>query len=473
MLFNTTIFFTFFVTVFGLYVLLPHRWQNRLLLAASYIFYGSWDWRFLFLIAFTTAADFIFARRIHAASEPRPRRLWLLASVAVNIAVLGFFKYCNFFVQTAATAMQSLGLHPSVPVLEIALPVGISFYTFKTLSYTVDVYRGKMVPTANLADYALYVAFFPQILAGPIDRAVNLLPQISVPRRVTSYGLTHGGYLVLWGLFQKVFVADNLARLVDPRFSASGPYNGMEVLIAVYAYAFQLYCDFAACTNISRGLGLAMGFRTPQNFNLPYFSTNPSEFWRRWHISLSSWLRDYVYIPLGGNREGTGRTYLNLMLTMLIGGLWHGAAWTFVLWGAFHGAMLVVHRWYRERVSPWVPAWRPAAAVVKVVKMAFFFNCVCLGWLLFRATSIGQAWEMFTSVFLAFDPQVRVVLQVFPVLFCCSVLAIVDIWQYVRNDPYVILRQPLPVRVAIYLVLVYAMVLFGVNDAQSFIYQQF
>lgn len=473
MLFNTEIFFIFFLAVFGLYVILPHRWQNLLLLAACYVFYGSWDWRFMSLIAFTTATDFFLARRIHSAAGAGPRKAWLAASITVNVAILGFFKYCNFFIQSASSALQSLGLNPSLAVLEVALPVGISFYTFKTLSYTVDVYRGKMAPTSSLSDYALYVSYFPQILAGPIDRAANLLPQISMPRRVTAHGLTHGGYLVLWGLFQKVFVADNLARIVDPQFAAAGPYNGMAVLIAVYGYAFQLYCDFAACTNISRGLGLAMGFRTPQNFNLPYFSTNPSEFWRRWHITLSSWLRDYIYIPLGGNRAGDGRTYRNLVLTMLIGGLWHGAAWTFVAWGAFHGGMLVVHRWYREHVTRWVPSWRPAAAAVKVLKMFFFFNCVCVGWLLFRATSLTQAWEMFCSVFIAFEPKVKVLLQVFPLVFCCTTLLIVDAWQYLRNDPYVILRQPLPVRVAIYLVLVYSMVIFGINNAQSFIYQQF
>lgn len=296
------------------------------------------------------------------------RRFFLALSVMVNLTMLGFFKYFNFFVDTFKSLVESvLGITPGGWVLDIILPVGISFFVFQTMSYTIDVYRGKMKATDSLIEVATYISFFPQLVAGPIERASHLLPQFQKPRTITGQDIRHGLWLIVWGLYQKMVIADNLSGIVDGTFSpysAAGPatavpQDGLRLLIAVYAFAIQIYCDFAGYTDVARGTARLLGFDIMLNFNLPYFARNPSDFWRRWHISLSSWLRDYLYIPLGGNRHGTLQTYRNLMLTMVLGGLWHGAAWTFVLWGAFHGFILVVYRAVVSMKDRWLYLFRP------------------------------------------------------------------------------------------------------------------
>ncbi len=397
MLFNSLEFAVFFAVVYGSYLLLHHKWQNRMLLLASYVFYGSWDWRFLSLILISTVVDYSCGLGIHHAKDRRYRKRLLIFSVAVNLAILGFFKYFNFFADNLQLLLGSAGFSVQPRFLEVVLPVGISFYTFQTMSYTIDIYRREMEPTKELFDFALFVAFFPQLVAGPIERAKRLLPQILSERLVTRESLIDGVYLIGWGLFQKVVVADNLSRLVDPVFAGGSSlqgYSGWDVLVATYAFAFQILCDFAGYSNIARGLGRCMGFDIMVNFRSPYSAANPSEFWRRWHISLSTFLRDYLYIPLGGNRRGPARTLLNLAVTMVLGGLWHGAAWTFVLWGAYHGVLLVVYRLLAPRPDRSVPSGKMAQSFRIVV----FFHLVCVGWVIFRAQSVQQCLVMARSV---------------------------------------------------------------------------
>jgi len=344
MLFNSISFF-FFVPIVLLGVrLLPGTQRQRWLLLASYFFYGSWDWRFLALILFTTAVDYWIAHRIHRSDDPDERRRALLVSVCVNLGVLGFFKYFNFFIDSAAALLEAAGLHASLPALQIILPVGISFYTFQSMSYVIDVYRRDTVPAQTFVLYALYVSYFPQLVAGPISRVGDLMPQLAAPSRVTADRVNFGLCLILIGLAKKVLIADMLAPEVDRIFADPESQSSGMLLRGAYFFAFQIYCDFSAYSDIARGVSEFFGVRLMINFEQPYLSRSITEFWRRWHISLSSWLRDYLYIPLGGNRLGAAKTYRNLMLTMLIGGLWHGAAWTFVAWGAWHGALLALER---------------------------------------------------------------------------------------------------------------------------------
>ncbi len=476
MLFNSPQFAVFFVVVFALYLVLDRRWQNRMLLAASYFFYGSWDWRFLSLIWISTLLDYFCGLKIDGSANPKTRRAFLILSVTGNLAILGFFKYFNFFSESLAFLLEGAGI-PFHPVsLSIVLPVGISFYTFQTMSYTIDVYRGEMSPTRSLPDFALFVAFFPQLVAGPIERARHLLPQVLRPRIVTREGLAEGGYLVLWGLFQKVFVADNLARLVDPVFAASPPYNGAEVLVALYAFAFQIFCDFAGYSNIARGLAKCLGFDIMVNFRLPYFSTNPRQFWQRWHISLSTWLRDYLYIPLGGNRRGGPVTYRNLAIVMLLGGLWHGAAANFVLWGAYWGLILIVHRlggpFWRSVGDPDSSA---ASRVWKVLRMILFFHLTCFGWLLFRAESLPQIAGMAGVLLSGLHPGAYVGWQfdLFRMGIYLAVLLFVELWQYRSANLEIPRTWPAPARIVFYLVLACSILILGVDKPEYFIYFQF
>jgi D-alanyl-lipoteichoic acid acyltransferase DltB (MBOAT superfamily) len=476
MLFNSLQFAVFFAVVYGLYLVLDHRRQNWLLLAASVVFYGSWDWRFLFLLLASTALNYLLGLAIDRASDRKRRRLLLIVSVCGNLSILGFFKYCNFFAQNLVLLIDRMGFSVSPPVLNVVLPLGISFYTFQAMSYTIDIYYGRLKPAKSYLDVTLFVIFFPQLVAGPIERATHLLPQMLSPRRVTLDKFHEGAYLILWGLFQKVFVADNLARIADPVFAAPPPYRGAEVLVGVYAFAFQIFCDFAGYSNIARGLGKCMGFDIMVNFRLPYFSTNPREFWQRWHISLSNWLRDYLYIPLGGNRNGTLKTYRNLAITMLLGGLWHGAAWTFVFWGAYHGALLIGHRLIEGLRGTAAPGKGGAGSGAwRAVKVVFFFHLICVSWILFRARSLTQAYGMFVSLAANFDiagsPGLwRTVLSTVLLLW---LLLLVQCFQYRKDDLMAVFRWPPLARGVYYFILYYSLVVYGVQGAYEFIYFQF
>ena len=396
MLFNSVQFLVFFVAVLGLYWVLKHRAQNLLLLAASYLFYGAWNWKFLGLILLTTLADFTAALVIANTDRAMRRKLALIAAIVVNLGVLGFFKYYNFFIEDVFVFLSWLGLPYTPLVLQIVLPVGISFYTFQSMSYTIDTYRGEVEPTTSLPDYALYVAFFPQLVAGPIERAGHLLKQIQTPRAVTIERINEGVLLIALGLFKKVAVADHLAQYVDSAFDRQ---TGWKLLIALYFFAFQIYCDFSGYSDIARGCAKLFGIDLRLNFNRPYFARNLTEFWRRWHISLSTWFRDYVYRPLGGKHAKGWRPYRNLMLVFLISGLWHGAAWTFVIWGAIHGVILSIEK----AVSGWrhdAPRHTPKHGLNprNIVAVVITFHIVCAAWVFFRASSLDGALDFFVRL---------------------------------------------------------------------------
>lgn len=473
MLFNTLQFAIFFLIVYGLYLILDHKWQNRMLLAASCIFYAAWDWRFLFLIFTSIATDYFCSLKIDEANHEKTRRLFLLLSIFINLSILGFFKYFNFFLDNLRFLLGHFGIIIPLPLLKIILPVGISFYTFQTMSYTFDVYRKELKPTKNILNYALFVSYFPQLVAGPIMRAKDLLLQIFSPRKVTLSKFYEGCYLILWGLFQKIFVADNLAKIVDSVFTASLPYVGSKVLIALYAFAFQIYCDFAGYSNIARGLGKCMGFEIMINFNLPYFSTNPRDFWKRWHISLSTWFRDYVYIPLGGNKKGLFTTYRNLAITMLLAGLWHGASWTFVLWGAYHGTILIIYRLF-EPLLKRIPTPKNIfiGKIWFFIRAVFFFHLVCVGWLLFRSQSMIQVYDMLKSLIFNFHFVIRGIgLKTF--LGYIWLLLLIQYICFRKNNLYALFELPVWIRSLIYVLIYFSLTIHGVTSGQEFIYFQF
>ena len=477
MLFNSLQFFLFFVVVCGLYLVLNHRWQNRMLIAASCLFYSFWSWKFLLLMFVSITTDYVCSRYIHRSSVPGTRRAFLLISLAVNLGILGFFKYCNFFLDNLAVLTDFFHL-PSLlrKSLNIVLPVGISFYTFEAISYVVDVYHRVIPPAKKYWDYVLFVIYFPHLVAGPIMRAKDFLPQITQPRVLNLRQFYEGCYLIFWGLFEKVFIADNLAQIVDPVFQGAPPYDAGRVWIAMYSFAFQIFCDFDGYSNIARGLGKCMGFEITVNFNVPYFATNPQDFWRRWHISLSSWLRDYIYIPLGGSRQGDWNTYRNLALTMLLGGLWHGASWTFILWGAYHGLLLIVYR-LMSPVLAQVPQPRTGAGrgLWRLGRVVGFFHLTCWGWLLFLAQSVEHFFAMVAAVLKHWPGVVTTVFGVAgrQVLFFIGVLLLVQMAQEWKKDLLIILRWPVFARTIFYYLCSVLIIVFGVTGGQVFIYFQF
>ncbi len=473
MVFNSLEFVVFFVVFYALYRLLPHRPQNWLLLVASYYFYAAWDWRFLGLLIASTVVDYSVARYLGRPHEQSHRRRVLWISIAFNLGVLGFFKYYGFFADNLQALLASLGVGVSVPTLHAILPIGVSFYTFMTMSYVIDVYRREIEPTDDLLNFAVFVAFFPHLVAGPILRAAWLLPQIASPRSPTRQQLSEGAWLVGWGLVKKVFVADNLATIVDAVFRNPHP-SGLDVLLGVYAFAFQIYGDFSGYTDIARGLSKWMGIELNLNFLFPYFVRSPQEFWRHWHISLSTWLRDYLYVPLGGNRGSRWLTYRNLLLTMALGGLWHGAAWPFVIWGVYQGMLLVAFRWVGEqwRGSAWIaalerPAWKAAGWLV-------MFHLTCYGWLIFRADSaagIGRMTEALVTGW--FQPSQAAGDHALQLLFYAGPLVAVHAWEAWRRDLEAVPKLPLVARYAVLVALAYLTVLFGEFGGSQFIYFQF
>jgi alginate O-acetyltransferase complex protein AlgI len=361
-LFDSAVYPVFLAAVALVVWRLPHRAQNRFLLAASYVFYGWWDWRFLLLMIASTAIDFHLASAIAGTPEPRKKRALVALALSVNLGTLGYFKYSNFFLDS---------LHIPHGFLNIILPPAISFYTFQEVAYIVDVYRGRVAPARSFVDYALFIGFFPHLIAGPIQRPGHLLPQVEQPRLFDATRCYDGCMLILSGLFRKCVIADSCAALANAAFAGRMGATGFATLIGAYAFAWQIYGDFSGYSDIARGSAQVLGFHFTLNFRQPYLASSLRDFWHRWHISLSTWLRDYVYIPLGGNRS---HTYRNLMITMLLGGLWHGANWTFVLWGALHGTALAVER-----------------ALKLTLGRIVVFHVVCLGWVLFRASSVSQA----------------------------------------------------------------------------------
>ena len=528
MLFNSFQFAYFFAILFPAYWALArfHRAQNVLLLAAAYYFYACWDYRFLSLLILSTAMDYACGLAVDRIEAPGPRKGFVALSMALNLGMLGFFKYYNFFADSMQAMLDRGGVHVPMWHLQVALPIGISFYTFQSMSYVIDVYRREIRPTRNFLQFAAFVSFFPHLVAGPIMRPTTLLPQIENPRRFRLEQFYQGAYLVFWGLTKKVVVADNLATFVNDLFGRWQTIDGGLALLAIYAFAFQIYCDFSGYTDAARGIAKMLGFELALNFNLPYFATSPQDFWARWHISLSSWLRDYLYIPLGGNRRANGRlafrllllpvaigcawyifgparripvldpgkamailalvastlflvlpmrdraaVYRNLMLTMVIGGLWHGAAGTFILWGFYQGVLLIGHR----LAKPWLDRIRPTDPVDRAcwtaLRVFVTFHLVCLGWLIFRAGSVAQVSGMLAAII--HHPAIPASATLLPIALCILPLMIVEFIQYTNDDLDVVFRAPWYVRSVFYTACFYAFILAGNFGGGQFIYFQF
>jgi D-alanyl-lipoteichoic acid acyltransferase DltB (MBOAT superfamily) len=473
MLFNTFQFAYFFALLLAVYWCLRsrYRWQNVLLLGAGYYFYACWNPKFLSLLIISTVMDYACGLAVDRIDDVRKRRAFVALSMVLNLGMLGYFKYFNFFAESLHSLFSRMGLSVPLAHLNVVLPIGISFYTFQSMSYVIDVYRREIKPTRNFIEFATFVSFFPHLVAGPIMRPTTLLPQVASPRRFRLEQFYEGAYLIFWGLTKKVVVADNLALIVNDLFGRSDKLHGGLALLAIYAFAFQIYCDFSGYTDAARGIAKCMGFELALNFNLPYFAASPKEFWARWHMSLSTWLRDYLYIPLGGSRGGTAMLHRNLMLTMIIGGLWHGAAWTFVLWGFYQGALLVGHRLaqpWLDRIQPTEPVDR---ACWKAVRIVATFHLVCVGWLIFRATSVGQVVTMLTAI--ATNLAIPQASYVLPVVLVILPLLAIEYAQYATKDLNVIFRTPWYVRSLFYTACFYAFVLGGEFGGRQFIYFQF
>ena len=405
LLFTSGLFLFLFLGFLLIYIPLSSTHRPKLiftLLFSLYFYYKSSGLFFLLLIS-TACIDYTLARLIYQQRTPWIRSALLTISLLSNLGLLAYFKYTNFLHEIFS---QLSGL-PYVP-FDIFLPVGVSFFTFQSLSYTIDVYRKKLTPADHILDYAFFVSFFPQLVAGPIVKASDFLPQLSKPTQVTHEMFGRGIYLIIIGLFKKAVISNYIsANFVDRIFDAPTLFTGLETLFGVYGYALQIYCDFSGYSDMAIGLALLLGFHFNENFNAPYKSRNITEFWRRWHISLSTWLRDYVYISFGGNRNGKVRTYLNLFITMLLGGLWHGASYRFVLWGGLHGAMLVIHKLYGElNISSWMAKSSMSKSMGSLMGGILTFHFVCFGWILFRASSMESAWQMIDQILYHFSPQV-------------------------------------------------------------------
>lgn len=405
MLFNSLDFAFFLPLVFLLYWFVANkrlRVQNIFLVAASYFFYGWWDWRFLSLIVISTLVDFAVGRALGAELRPNRRRLLLWISIAVNLGFLGFFKYFNFFVDSFSTAFSFMGMPSGNSSLRIILPVGISFYTFQTMSYTIDIYRKKLEPTRDLAGFAAFVAFFPQLVAGPIERASNLLPQMLKKRVFSRDTATKGIRLILWGFIKKIVIADSLAPAVNEIFSNYQDQSSAILLLGALLFAFQIYGDFSGYSDIARGVARLLGFELMLNFNFPYFSRSIGEFWRKWHISLSTWFRDYLYIPLGGSRVGKARGVRNIFAIFLVSGLWHGANWTFVTWGGIHALLFIpsfVAGKNRQHLEPLRAGRFLLPHPLEILKILLIFSLVTLAWIFFRAGSIHEAVDYLVRIF--------------------------------------------------------------------------
>jgi len=469
--FEYVIFFAFIVIVRSL--LRNYSIEKWFLLLASYIFYMSWNIPCVLLIIFTSLVDYIVGIKLGEIDDQRYRKMLLIVSIMVNLGVLGYFKYVNFFLDNTWFIFSAMGVHVKPWHYEIILPVGISFFTFQSMTYTIEAYRRNIEPTRNLRDFLLFVAFFPQLLAGPINRAADLIPQFKKRLRASAIDIESGLGQFALGAVKKLVISDRIAPHVDLIFASPGSYDGFTLLQGLLGYAIQIYCDFSGYSDMAIGSARIMGFRFKENFQMPYSAVNISEFWRRWHISLSTWFRDYVYIPLGGNREGTVRTYLNLMATMLLCGLWHGASWNFVFWGGLHGASLAIHRAWK--------AWNPLVIMKERREIQFLgsilsrivtLSVVLIGWIFFRAESWSDASEYLRRIMIWSGEGTRLISP-----YILSAVAAVFFFHLVfnksRNWAHEIPEQPVIVRIGSYAALTLLIVCFGATDTAPFIYFQF
>jgi D-alanyl-lipoteichoic acid acyltransferase DltB (MBOAT superfamily) len=507
MSFVSVAFLVFLPAVFALHwVGRSRRWQNAVLILASYVFYGWWDWRFCFLMLGVSMVDYVAGTRLGQCSDPRRRRRILMTAVGAHLVVLSSFKYFHFFADSLAVALAPLGWDLGSPTFNVILPVGISFYTFQTMSYTLDVYRGTFPPRRNLLDYLAFVSFFPQLVAGPIERASALLPQFETARTFGLAEAREGCRFMLWGFVKKMLLADNLAPFVNQAYGTPGSASAATLALATVLFAFQIYCDFSAYSDIAVGVARWFGIRLSRNFAYPYFSQSLSEFWRRWHISLSTWFRDYVFIPLGGSRGSLGQTVRNLCATTLISGLWHGAAWHFIGWGGFHGLGLSGGRLVTTLrkpargvaagdgasassrtaagsagsaalPTPGGSGWFPSCKTT--LRMLRTFALVCLGWVLFRADSFGEALGIYRTLLVgilapSFYPELgRLVLEHAALVGALGAFVGVE-WLSRKNwNTLAVGAFPVPVRWAIYTGLFWLCLTLGTEQTGNFIYFRF
>lgn len=469
MLFDSTVYLVFLAAITLVYWRLPHHGQNWFLLVASYVFYGWWDYRFLGLMGLSTVVDYVVGQQIVASESARARRMLFIGSIVLNLSFLGFFKYFGFFVDSAIALAAAVGLSgiPDV-VFRVALPPAISFYTFQEIAYIVDVYHGRLKPATSLRDYALFVSLFPHLIAGPIQRPSHLLPQVEEPRSWQGDKAFDGVMLILEGLLRKVVVADNLALVANAAFSGGlGPPSLATVLIGAYAFAGQIYGDFSGYSSMARGSAQLLGFHFMVNFRQPYLAQSLQDFWRRWHISLSTWLRDYLYIPLGGSRMGEARTYRNLLTTMLLGGLWHGANWTFVVWGFAHGAGLAL-----ERAGGAALAADAGSFWSRWARRFVVFHVVCLAWVFFRAASVTEAVTALSALTQLQWHALHATAAVFLGVLMALMLAL-DLRLEQTGEEYAGATSAYAVRVAAAVAVCILIALAGANQTNAFIYFQF
>lgn len=483
MLFHSIDFAIFLPVVFILYWFVFNtslRIQNLLIVAASFLFYGWWDWRFLSLVVFSTVLDYSLALAIDKQQNKTRRKLMLYVSLIVNLGFLGFFKYYNFFLDNFISAFSFFGHDISANSLNIILPVGISFYTFQTLSYTIDVYRKKLEPTRDIISFAAFVSFFPQLVAGPIERATNLLPQFYTKRYFDHDKAMDGMRQMLWGLFKKIVIADNCAEFANQIFNNSGSYSGSTLILGAVFFTFQIYCDFSGYSDIAIGTSRLFGFNLMQNFNFPYFSRDIAEFWRRWHISLSTWFRDYLYIPLGGSKGGTWMKVRNTFIIFIVSGFWHGANWTFIAWGALNAIYflpLLLTNTNRLNMAT-VAEGKLFPSVREFLMMFITFTLTVLAWIFFRANDIGHAWSYISEIFSAS----LLTIPSFPGMDRALVILVILImfmlmeWRG-RENQYAVetfgLSRKRPVKYALYYGIVLLIVLYGNFNENQFIYFQF
>jgi len=487
MLFNSIDFAIFFPIVFVLYWLVAKNLtlRNALILGSSYFFYGWWDVKFLLLIILSSFVDFIVGKSI--GKQTNRKKNLLFASLFVNLGLLFYFKYTNFLIQSFVDSFTFFGGKIEVSTLNIILPVGISFYTFQTLSYTIDIYRNKLKPTKNWLAFFSFVAFFPQLVAGPIERASHLLPQFYKTYKFNYNQVKSGLLLVAFGLFKKMIIADRAAILVNQVYNNSTDYNGVETIIATILFAFQIYCDFSGYSDIAIGISRTLGFDLMKNFDSPYFSKSITEFWRRWHISLSTWFRDYVYIPLGGSKKGKNRTYVNLFIVFIVSGLWHGAAITFLIWGVIHGFIIVLEKATKNlRVNIYSKLGLIKNSIsYKILFSLITFTIVSFAWIFFRANNFKDAMHIVNGLFennyiILFTSNLYKLGLIRSELIILAIsiisLLIFEILNRRNNIQVILNRQPMFFRWITYLLIVFVLIIFGIygdNDTSQFIYFQF
>lgn len=483
MLFNSLDFAIFLPVTFCLYWFVAARnikLQNALIVLASYVFYGWWDWRFLFLILLSTIIDYVVGRGLLHSENPKRRKALLLFSILANLGMLGFFKYFNFFIENFTQAFSLFGFQISGNTLNIILPVGISFYTFQTLSYSIDVYRKKLTPTTDFIAFAAFVSFFPQLVAGPIERATHLLPQFHKKRKFCATHATDGMRQILWGLFKKIVIADNCAVYANQIFNNSQDYSGSTLVLGALFFAFQIYGDFSGYSDIAIGTARLFDFRLTKNFAFPYFSRDMAEFWRRWHISLSTWIRDYLYIPLGGSRGSTLRQMFNVFVIFAISGFWHGANWTFIAWGVLNAGYflpLLLLKRNRIHTGP-VAENRMFPTRKELIGIVITFNLTLIAWIFFRAKSVSHATAYLREIFSASlftVPDFPGIGKAMSTLLLILVFQIVE-WLG-RDREYAIERPLIPYhplfRWAEAYTIVFLIILYGNYQKNPFIYFQF